>query len=88
MLEDKRTWTSLHMHLRERMRRQWSRRVNVSKLSENIQVGISHVTAFDKLSGQRPEYIKRKYDHGSHMKCISTSKYVGDMHNAQKEEWQ
>lgn len=40
--------------------------LKVSELSEDIEVGISHVTAFNKLSGQRPKYIKRKYDHGTH----------------------
>lgn len=38
------------------------------------EVGISHVAAFNKLSERRPKCIKRKYDHGSHMQCISTWK--------------
>lgn len=39
--------------------------LKVSELSVDTQVGISHVTAFNKLSGHWPKYIKRKYDHWS-----------------------
>lgn len=48
-----------------------SRYLKDSELSEDIEVGISHVTAFKKLTRQRPKYIKKKYDHGSHMNGIS-----------------
>lgn len=60
--------------------------LKVSELSDDIQLGISHVTAFNKLSGQHPGYIKRKYDHGSHMKCIATSKNVGGLQASTKKK--